>query len=221
EFDRMPSAFDRGYEIAHDNQSALAKLSVSSAEYQKYIDQKQQRRNALDFGHELSVDRIELANSSHYSDKVIEHRLAIEEGGPLTFEELEESVDRLYVLDRFERVTYQYDKREDENVLKVKVEEKRWGPNYLNFRFFLEDDFDTSSQYALGASINFTDLNEHGAELTTNMEMGTDKLLEGNFYTPLSPSLNWFSTSSLRYTDEQRHMPLDFDTGEIPEPSLD
>ncbi|MGR5253354.1 patatin-like phospholipase family protein [Vibrio astriarenae] len=221
EFDRMPSAFDRGYEIAHDNQSALTQLSVSSAEYQKYIDQKQQRRNALDFGHELSVDRIELANSSHYSDKVIEHRLAIEEGGPLTFEELEESVDRLYVLDRFERVTYQYDKREDENVLKVNVEEKRWGPNYLNFRFFLEDDFDTSSQYALGASINFTDLNEHGAELTTNMEMGTDKLLEGNFYTPLSPSLNWFSTSSLRYTDEQRHMPLDFDTGEIPEPSLD
>ncbi|WP_394240188.1 patatin-like phospholipase family protein [Vibrio astriarenae] len=220
EFDRMPSAFEKGYQIAHENADKLAKLSVSSSEFQQYIDEKQQRRSALDFGHELTVDRIELGNNSHYSDEVIENRLNIEQGKALTFEELEESVDRLYVLDRFERVTYQYDKHEDENVLKVDVEEKRWGPNYLNFRFFLEDDFDTSSQYAIGASINFTDLNSHGAELKTNVEMGTDKLLEADFYTPLSPSLNWFSTSSLKYTDEQRHMPIDFETGEIPDPSL-
>lgn len=221
EFDRMPSAFERGYEIAHNNNAILAKLSVSSSEYQKYIDQKQQRRNALDFGHEMVVDKVDIVNNSHYSDKVIERRLKIDDGQALSFEELEESVERLYVLDRFERVTYQYDKREDENVLTVNVEEKRWGPNYLNFRFFLEDDFDTSSQYALGTSINFTDLNQHGAELTTNLEMGTDKLIEANFYTPLSPSLNWFSTSSIKYTDEQRHMPFDFVTEEIPEPSLD
>ncbi|GAL10534.1 hypothetical protein JCM19233_1511 [Vibrio astriarenae] len=220
EFDRMPSAFEKGYQIAHENADKLAKLSVSSTEFQQYIDEKQQRRSALDFGHELTVDRIELVNNSHYNDEVIENRLNIEQGKALTFEELEKSVDRLYVLDRFERVTYQYDKHEDENVLKVDVEEKRWGPNYLNFRFFLEDDFDTSSQYAIGASINFTDLNSKGAELKTNVEMGTDKLLEADFYTPLSSSLNWFSTSSLKYTDEQRHMPVDFETGEIPEPSL-
>ena len=29
------------------------------------------------------------------------------------------------------------------------VNEKSWGPNYVNFRFFLEDDFDTDSQYSV------------------------------------------------------------------------
>ncbi|MDR9828427.1 patatin-like phospholipase family protein [Vibrio sp. FNV 38] len=221
EFDRMPSAFDKGFQVAQENHELLAKLSVSTTEFQKYIDEKQQRRNTLDLGHEIKVDRVEIINNSHYSDEVIEQRFNVDKNATLSFEELEQSVDRLYVLDRFERVTYQYEEKKDENVLKVDVQEKRWGPNYLNFRFFLEDDFDTSSQYALGASINFTDINRHGAELTTNVEMGTDKLLEANFYTPLSPQMNWFSTSSLKYTDEQRHMPIDIETGQIPEPSLD
>lgn len=80
---------------------------------------------------------------------------------------------------------YQYEQRDDQQQLVVDVREKSWGPNYVNFRFFLEDDFDTESQYALGVSTNFTDINSHGAELALNMDMGTDKLIEAELYSPL------------------------------------
>ncbi len=67
----------------------------------------------------------------------------------------------------------------------------RGGPNYLNFRFFLEDDFDTDSQYGIGISTNFTNLNSHGAELAFNVEMGTDKLIEAELYSPVLSSKNF------------------------------
>ncbi len=62
---------------------------------------------------------------------------------------------------------------------------KSLGAQLRQFPLLLEDDFDTESQYALGVSTNFTDINSHGAELALNMDMGTDKLIEAELYSPL------------------------------------
>ncbi|MGL6258431.1 patatin-like phospholipase family protein [Vibrio sp. WXL210] len=221
EFERMPHAFNKGYLIAQDQREQLQALSVSGEEFQAYIDLKQARRAELAFGHQLTIDQIELNNDSHFSDEVINSRLKIPQGEAISFEQLEESVDSLYALDRFELISYEYEQRDQENVLQIDVREKKWGPNYLRLRFFLEDDFDTTSQYALGASVNFTDINRHGAELTTSVEMGTDKLAAASFYSPLTSSLNWFTTADVTYTEQQRNMPIDVDTDSIPDPGLD
>ncbi|WP_200853209.1 hypothetical protein, partial [Klebsiella pneumoniae] len=114
----------------------------------------------------------------------------------------------LYALDRFELVRYQYEQRDDQQQLVVDVREKSWGPNYVNFRFFLEDDFDTESQYALGVSTNFTDINSHGAELALNMDMGTDKLIEAELYSPLLSGQKTFTTALLHFSNERRNAPL-------------
>lgn len=91
----------------------------------------------------------------------------------------------------------------------IDVYEKGWGPNYLNFRFFLEDDFSTTSQYSLGASLNFTDLGSHGAELALNMDLGTDKQLEAELYSPLFSSQKTFASFTARYRDDNRQIPFD------------
>nr|MCC4820505.1 serine protease [Vibrio lentus] len=83
----------------------------------------------------------------HYSDKLIENRLNLDSGEVLKTSEIESKVKDLYALDRFELVTYEFDNVDGEDQLQVDVNEKSWGPNYLNFRFFLEDDFSTTSQY--------------------------------------------------------------------------
>ncbi|MCG6336669.1 serine protease, partial [Vibrio alginolyticus] len=80
--------------------------------------------------------------------------------------------------------------------------------NYLNFRFFLEDDFNTDSQYSIGASFNFTDINSHGAELATNVNIGTDKLAEVELYSPVMSGQKTFYTASLRFTDDNRNVPV-------------
>ncbi|EMB48792.1 putative patatin-like phospholipase [Vibrio mimicus] len=208
EFNKMPDAFAMGYQVAMDNQAFFKKIALSSAQYQNYIDEKEERRKTLRYGDDVNVDEIVLRNHTHYSDRLLMNQLNLDSGQKLKSEEIEESVENLYALDRFELVRYQYEQQENTNQLVLDVREKSWGPNYVNFRFFLEDDFTTDSQYALGVSTNFTDINAHGAELALNMEMGTDKLIEAELYSPFLSGQKTFTTASILYSNETRNAPL-------------
>ncbi|MBR9788786.1 MAG: BamA/TamA family outer membrane protein [Vibrionaceae bacterium] len=216
EFDKMPSAFQSGYEITKTMASKLKGLSLSSADYQSYIDHKQEARKNLVLGDERVVDDVVIINNTHYSDVLLTNRLHLETGRTIPAQEIEKAVENLYALDRFELITYHFEEEEGVTRLVFTVNEKSWGPNYLNFRFFLEDDFDTDSQYGIGLSTNFTNLNSHGAELAFNLEMGTDKLIEAELYSPVMSSQELFVSGRLSYSNESRNLPLnDFQNPDI------
>lgn len=208
EFDRMPEAFEKGYQEAITFKDELSKLSLSTADYQEYVEQKQDARRTLRYGDDITVENIVINNHTHYSDDLLEKRLGLEEGEQYKIAQVEDSVQALYALDRFELVTYRYDEVDGQDSLIFDVNEKSWGPNYVNFRFFLEDDFSTDSQYSLGTSANFTNLNAHGAELRTNFEIGTDKLIEFEFYSPFLSTQKSFTTFGVSYSNEKRNAPV-------------
>ncbi|MEF1254679.1 patatin-like phospholipase family protein [Vibrio sp. M260112] len=208
EFDKMPQAFERGYQATMARKAELQKLSLSTADYQHYIEQKQNVRRELRYGDEITVDKVVINNNTHYTDTLLENRLELEAGKQYTLDQVEKSIQDLYALDRFELVTYRYDEVDGQDALIVDVDEKSWGPNYVNFRFFLEDDFSTDSQYSIGVSTNFTNLNSHGSELRTNFEIGTDKLIEAEFFSPFFSSQKTFTTLALTYSNEKRNAPV-------------
>lgn len=231
EFDKMPKALIQGYQAAKAD-PRLTQLSLSAEEYAAYQYQKQQKRQQLRYGGDTSISKIVLNNHSHYSDGLLSKRLELNTKDKLTQSDIERSVQDLYALDRFKLVNYYF---QDETLaltpelnnglynedvysssypadakqqLVFDVQEKTWGPNYLNFRFFLEDDFNTASQYSIGSSLNFTDITPYGAELALNVDMGTDKLLEGELYSPLSFNDQTFSSMVVRFAKEQEKVPL-------------
>ena len=219
DFDKMPTAYHAGYEATRQYRDQLSKLALSNADYQHYIDDKQKARKQLKHGDKTVVDKVVINNNTHYSDKLIANRLNLDSGKILKTSEIESQVKDLYALDRFELVTYEFDNVDGEDQLQVDVNEKSWGPNYLNFRFYLEDDFATESQYSIGMSANFTDINSHGAELRTNVEMGTDKLIEAELYSPFFSSQKLFTSASLVYSNQKRNLPANIE--DIEEPTLD
>ncbi|EPJ2792379.1 patatin-like phospholipase family protein [Vibrio parahaemolyticus] len=215
EFDKMPWAFQSGYDITKEMESKLAGLRLSNAEYQKYIDHKQEVRKKLVYGDDRVVDEIVIVNNTHYSDVLLTNRLELETGRKIETAEIEKAVENLYALDRFELITYHFEEVEGSNLLVFDVNEKSWGPNYLNFRFFLEDDFDTDSQYGIGMSTNFTNLNSHGAEMALNVEMGTDKLIEAELYSPVLSSQEFFVAGKVAYSSEGRNLPVSDDDSSL------
>ncbi|EGR1572492.1 serine protease [Vibrio alginolyticus] len=208
EFDKMPWAFQAGYDITKQLKDKLKELRLSNADYQKYIDRKQEVRKTLIYGDQRVVDDIVIVNNTHYSDVLLTNRIELETGRRISTAEIEKAVENLYALDRFELITYHFEEVDGETLLVFDVNEKSWGPNYLNFRFFLEDDFDTDSQYGIGISTNFTNLNSHGAELAFNVEMGTDKLIEAELYSPVLSSQELFVSGRISYGSESRNLPL-------------
>ncbi|MCV5275692.1 hypothetical protein OFC49_33705, partial [Escherichia coli] len=84
------------------------------------------------------VDDIVIVNNTHYSDVLLTNRIELETGRRISTAEIEKAVENLYALDRFELITYHFEEVDGETLLVFDVNEKSWGPNYLNFRFFLE-----------------------------------------------------------------------------------
>lgn len=209
EFAKMPQAYMWGYEEAYKQKDKLARYTVSASQYQAYLDKKQDARRTLKHGDELVIDHIVLNNHSHYKSSLVLDRLGLDTGKAISTEELEKSVRSLYAIDRFETVFYHFEQKEDETLLVVDVKEKEWGPNYMNFRFFLEEDFSYESQYALGVSTNFTGLNSVGAELKVNLELGTDRKAELIWSSPSFLSRYLLSTAKISYSKDKKHTPLE------------
>jgi len=214
EFERMTEAYELGYQSVMRAKPKLSDFVATTPQFQDYIDHKQDARNRLDYGDELVVDEIQINNSSRYQDALIRRNLALETGEKLTLEQIETRIQALYAIDRFEKIDYRYEQQEDKTVLVVDVNEKEWGPNFIDFRFFLEDDFQTQSQYSFGLSTNFTALNQQGAEFLLNLEMGSDKLIEGEFYTPLFADKDVFSSTIASYSNSVRNFPFSTIDGE-------
>ncbi|SKA45117.1 patatin-like phospholipase family protein [Enterovibrio nigricans] len=192
EFDRMPEAFEKGYQVALQNKEKLTKLALTSGEYQHYVEAKQVRRRQMLHGDMLSIDQIVLNNDTSFSDDVLTERLDLQLG-KMNSKELEKSVRNLYALDRFETVRYHVEQKGKENVLVVDVKEKNWGPNFVDFRFSLEDNFESDTNFSAGFSINSTGLTENGAELRTTFEIGTDKRAQAEFYLPFTADQLFFA----------------------------
>ncbi|MGF1680704.1 patatin-like phospholipase family protein [Photobacterium minamisatsumaniensis] len=215
DFSRMPLALESGYVHTLNMDDGLASLGGASA-FQAYIERKQQRRRGLRYLDEINIDNITLVNNSTYSDDVLLERLQLEAGNEISSEELADSVRSLYALDRFERVDYRIEHQEGENNILLEVKEKSWGPNFIDLRFAIEDDFENSTDYSLGLAFNVTGLSRAGAEWRTELEYGSDSRIATGVYLPFVKNQNFFSLLSAEYTIADKNLPLPDD-----EPSLE
>ncbi len=125
EFDKMPFAYGKGYDIAYEKHKALDKLVLSDKKYQEYLKEKELKASTLLRGEDLYVNKITIKNDSLYTESMLLDRLNLEEGRSYSADELEEHIRDLYVIDRFERVDYYYQENEEgTHDLIVEVKEK-------------------------------------------------------------------------------------------------
>jgi predicted acylesterase/phospholipase RssA len=94
----------------------------------------------------------------------------------------------------------------EESGLEVRARRKSWGPNYLRFGLNLEDDFQGNSRYNAAARFVLTEMNDLGAELLTDVQIGSDPKIVSEFYQPLNASRTWFVAPSARV--EARDLPI-------------
>jgi NTE family protein len=105
------------------------------------------------------------------------------------------------------------DAADDESGLELRARRKSWGPNYLRFGLNLEDDFQGNSRYNAAASFLLTEINELGAELLTDVQIGSDPKVVSEFYQPLDASRTWFVAPSARV--EARDLTIYTDNVEV------
>ncbi len=87
---------------------------------------------------------------------------------------------------------------DEESGLEVRARRKSWGPTYLRFGLNLQDDFQGNSRYNAAARFVLTEINELGAELLTDVQIGSDPKIVSEFYQPIDATRTWFVAPSAR-----------------------
>jgi NTE family protein len=181
DFDKLPTSIEAGRHSAERQSQAFSSFAAP-AQFPDWLAAHRAKQATS-----ITVDHIELDNQSLLSDQVLLQRLALEKNKSYDSKKLKEGLRQVYGVDTLERVSVQLEQQQqsDQTSLKVRAVEKSWGPGYLNFRFTMEDDFRNNRYYQLAGSYTYTNITDLGAELHTELALGTNKKLSSELYWPV------------------------------------
>ncbi len=205
DFAAAAATIGAGENAARGMLARLAELSVGEAAYGAYLERRAAREPGLP---EIKFVRVD-QDSKRY-EKTIMAEMQPLIGKPLDPPAVSAAITDLYGLGNFETVDYSLVNQgagaDEESGLEVRARRKSWGPNYVRFGLSLEDDFQGNSRYNAAARFIVTELNTLGAELVTDVEIGSDQKLASEFYQPLNAARTWFVAPSLRV--EGKDLPI-------------
>ena len=203
DFSIMPKALEAGEEAAIKNLTALQQLSVSEIEYKRYQAEKHRVLASLVESPEETISSIIIDNQSPVHIDYIDHYLTLTPGQKIHTESINQSVDRLYSSDEFQKVDIDIRKNDNnDNIVNISTEKKAWGPNFLEFGIGWEGDISDESTFNLDIAHTKTNLTEYGAQWRNEINLGTNLIFTSEFYAPLVAT-RWLY-SSTRYEFERK-----------------
>jgi NTE family protein len=197
DFTAVNSTIAAGENAARVMLARLDALSVGDAAYRDYLARRVSREPGLP-----AIKFVRVDEESKRYEKTIMAEMQPLVGKPLDIDAVGTRVTELYGLGNFETLDYALAERgegaDQESGLEVRARRKSWGPNYVRFGLNLEDNFQGNSRYNAATRFILTELDDLGAELVTDVQIGSDPKVVSEFYQPLNAERTWFVAPSLR-----------------------
>ncbi|OBU15307.1 phospholipase [Photobacterium aquimaris] len=204
DFDKLDKAYQAGRKIAIASLPRLLRYQLSPTDYAAYNKQKNSRRVHLSAHDSYFIDDIEVVNNTNLPNKTLLAQLELKTGKVITNDELEQAVKRLQSEDIYGRINYSIKQKDNKNILVMDINEKSWGPGYLNFTLAFEDDFESRSDFSFGAQYIYTDLTEKGGEWLLEWQLGSWKKITTEFYFPIDYQQHYFTAFGAETSNEIR-----------------
>ena len=186
-FDDIADVIEPGAIAAAEASADLASLALTDAEFQRYLAN---RRMPVTESSNLAFVRV--LDDGPLSSTVLQSWLMTNPGDPIDPVKLAEDLDRLYALNYYEHVGYRLVTENGETGVEFETIAKSWSPNFLKFGLSLEDDFEGSTAFNVGARLTATGLNSLGAEWRNDAQVGTNPRFDSEFYQPLGFDARFF-----------------------------
>ncbi len=190
----MSSALALGEEAALAKEVHLQKFSISAADYQVYKSEKntisQQWFNQL----ANNIIEIQFKNNSRVENSIIAMHFDVKLDQPLTKDQLDAAINRVYALNKFEQVSVEFENTVNGRILTLITKAKSWGPNYFDFGFNIRTTFeDDSSITSLNMSYLMTDVSANSGYWLNELEFGWETLIATEFHQPIDKSQRFYA----------------------------
>jgi len=190
-FDEADEAVPKGYSATEAKNKELLRLALPASGYADFLAQRTTDTTKRKTQTPV-IDFIKLENQSRISDEMLLARLKIREGQPLDVAKLENDIGKIYGLELFENIRYEVVEEEGQTGLILHVEERSWGPNYLQPGIAMSGDQDGDGTYNIALAYTRTAINRLGGEWRTAIQIGASPLFFSEIYQPLDINSRYF-----------------------------
>jgi NTE family protein len=208
QFERVPETIPLGREAARDASPALARYSLSEADYRQW--RASVFRTAPS---PVKVSELRFRPLRHASPGYLASRLRTQPGSLVDLAEIEADMSRLFASGDFLRVDYQLLPAADGGqVVEIDAVEKPGGSNFLRFDLGLGASTGGDALFALRADHRREWMNARGGQWRNSLQLGQFSELESALYQPLDVPQRIYLEPALRvrrsledvYDDGQR-----------------
>jgi NTE family protein len=176
-----------GYDAAAEKAKVLSAYSVSEAEWQAYLQNRTSRRRTTPIPQFLSV-----TGTSPHVAEAMEKELSSFVGKPVNTTHLDHEVMTLVGKGRFASVGYSMTEKNGEQGLLVEAEQKPYAPPTVRPLILIDGSDYKNVLFSIGGRITFLDFGGYRSELRGDVVVGSQYLLDAEYYRPFTPISNWF-----------------------------
>ena len=184
DYQAAPEIIAVGYEGAKERSQLLQRLALDDQEWAEYVERRNARRRALPI-----PQFIEVTGTAPVIAEGIQKALADNVGKPVDYKRLNGDLTDVTGLGRFSRAGFQFTRKNGQEGLLIRADEKDYAPPTVNPLFVIDGSDYTDVRFALGARVTFHDIGGFGSELRNDFIVGSTYGASSEYYHPL----NWFS----------------------------
>src|SRR5580704_12585567 len=176
-----------GYDAAASKAKVLSAFSVSEAEWQQYLADRNARQKTTPVPEFVQVTGAvpEMADS-------IEKELSENVGTPVDTVKLDQQMMTLAGQGRYSNVGYSMVEKDGTQGLQVQTEQKPYAPPVVRPLILIDGSDYNNVLFSIGARITFLDFGSYRSELRNNLIVGSQYLIDSEYYHPFTPTSNWF-----------------------------
>jgi NTE family protein len=188
DFSKVPEAIPLGEAAARAAAPALARYSLSPAQYAAWrTDLGKLAEPPKPVIDEVRVTGLEVTNPN-----VAHAQIESKPGDVYDPAKARADADRLVARGDYTAVGYGIATERGRNILAFDATEKPWGPEYVNFDLNLSTDFIGDTQWGIRLDYEKRWINALGGEFRSSVQLGSPNAFAAQFYQPLDVAQRFF-----------------------------
>jgi len=187
DYNKADAIIKAGYDAAASKATGLSSFSVSEAEWEEYLANRNSRRKTA------PIPRfVQVTGTSPEMAKAMEKQMSPLVGQPVEPKKIDQYMTTIVGMGRFSTSTYSMTEKNGEQGLQVQAEQKSYAPPIVRPLIVIDGSEYNNVLFSLGARITFLDVGSYRSELRNDIILGSQYQLASEYYHPFTTSSNWF-----------------------------
>jgi NTE family protein len=187
DYNKADAIIKLGYEAAASKATVLSAFSVSEAEWEEYLANRNSRRRTAPV-----PTFVEVVGAPPAMAKPMATQLSHLAGQPVETKTINEDMMTIVGQGRFATATYSMMEKNGQQGLQVQAEQKSYAPPIVRPLILIDGSQFNNVLFSIGGRITFMDVGSYRSELRNDIIVGSQYELASEYFHPFTTTSYWF-----------------------------